>query len=74
MMETAGFPFGSHALELSGPDPFGSMGSEDVGTDINVQVQVLAPTPWTLNLVVHDDWTVTKPSSATDITAVMVAL
>lgn len=73
-METEGFPLGSHSLELSGPEPFGSMDSTGVGTDIHVQVDVLAPTPWKLNLVVHSDWTVTKPISASDITAVMVAL
>jgi hypothetical protein len=74
-MYTFESPLGPRAITFEGADPFESLAAgPGTGDDLNIRVFIGGDSPWSFDLVLHSNDTVTKPAEADDITVTVTQL
>jgi hypothetical protein len=68
-MHTFESPLGHRSIVFEGVDPFEALAAgPGTGDDLNIRVFIGGDSPWSFDLVLHSNDTVTKPAEADDIT------
>ena len=73
-MYTYECPLGNRSITFTGPDPFGRVSGWGDGDDLNIKVFIKASPPWSFDLILHSNDTVTKPAEAAGITVTITRL